>query len=350
LCIFREKKKESCHRILPSIVDEIFRVKYSSAILACLCGLLIYTAPLSAQELYLLGGALGRTASSDRTYTWSLEYTQALGEHTAISAAWLNEGHLPNHHRDGIMVQFWGRTRKINKQLVLAAGIGPYLWYDTELAESGFGYTDTHGVGGVFSLAGLWYTESPWVIQLRSNMIRTNSTDTYSAMVGLGYQLNHSQGHSPSSEIRTGERTTGNEITVFIGQTIANSYESQKSTAQGIEYRRRIARYLDWTIAWLNEGDNRLARRNGVLSQAWAVRAFFNDHLTLGVGFGPYLLIDKYRSIPNDEDTDVLAGMVTLSASYRFNPQWLVRLSWNRVTTNYNRDTDVIMIGPGYSF
>jgi hypothetical protein len=103
---------------------------------------------------------------------------------------------------------------------------------------------------------------------------------------------------------------------------------------------------LDWTIAWLNEGDNRLIRLNGILSQAWLVRAFFDEHLALGVGLGPYFLVDTH----SNEDRYTVAGVITLSASYRFNPNWLVRLSWNRVTTDYSRDTDVIMIGPGYRF
>ena len=95
-------------------------------ILTLLCGLLLSSAPLYAQELYLLGGLIGDTASSDRSYTWSLEYMQALGEYTAISVSWLNEGHLPNNHRDGPTVQLWARTKRIDKQFILAAGVGPY--------------------------------------------------------------------------------------------------------------------------------------------------------------------------------------------------------------------------------
>jgi len=92
-------------------------------------------------------------------------------------------------------------------------------------------------------------------------------------------------------------------------------------------------RYLDWTIAWLNEGDNHLIRRNGILSQAWLVRAFLDEHLALGVGLGPYALVDRH----GEGYRYTVAGIITLSASYR-------------ITTNYKRDTDVIMIGPGYRF
>jgi hypothetical protein len=320
-------------------------------ILTLLCGLLLYCTPLYAQELYLLGGSIGDTASGDRSYTWSLEYMQELGEYTAISVAWLNEGHLPSNHRDGPTVQLWGHTKRIYKQFVLAAGVGPYYYYDTELAKIGRGFSDTHGVGGVFSLAGFWYTEGPWVIELRTNLVKTNDIDTYSAMVGVGYQLDYSSAHGPSSEAGPPHvKTTDNEITVMIGQTTVNSANSPESIAQSIEYRRGITRYLDWTIAWLNEGDNRLIRRNGILSQAWLVRAFLDEHLALGVGLGPYVLVDRHGSSRDDEDTETVAGVITFSASYRFNPNWLVRLSWNRITTSYNRDTDVIMAGPGYRF
>ena len=43
-------------------------------------------------------------------------------------------------------------------------------------------------------------------------------------------------------------------------------------------------------------------------------------------------------------------GIVTLTTSYRFHPHWGVRASWNRIVTNYNRDTDVILGGIGYRF
>ena len=319
-------------------------------ILTFLFVLLICCKPLSAQELYLLGGALGDIESSNRSYSWALEYLQGLGEYTAFSISWLNEGHLPNNHRDGVAAQFWARTKKIDNQFVLAAGAGPYYFYDTLLAERGRGFNDTHGVGGIFSLAGLWYTESPWVIQLRSNVIKTNSIDTWSAIVGVGYQLDYLRARSLSSQSEVNKKTTDNEISILIGQTTINSSNSQQSVAEEIEYRRGITRYLDWTVALVNEGDNRLDNRSGILSEIWAVRDFANDRLALGIGLGPYFLIDRNRSATQTQDVYAIAGVLSLSASYRFNPNWLARLSWNRVATNYNRDADVIMIGPGYRF
>ena len=319
-------------------------------LLAVLLGLLAWCTPLHAQELYFLGGALGDAANSDRSYSWSLEYLQGLGEHAAFSLSYLNEGHLPNNHRDGITAQLWGRTPRMAGKFVLAAGIGPYYYCDTLLAQRGRGFADSHGLGAAFSLAGLWYTESPWVIQLRGNLIKTNNIDTWSAVAGVGYQLDYPQNLGSVSKALTDKKTTDNEISLLIGQATVNSANSPQSVAETVEYRRGIARYLDWTIALINEGDNRLENRSGILSELWVVRAFANDHVTLGVGLGPYFFIDRHRSQEQNEDKYAVAGVISLSASYRFNPNWLMRLTWNRIATNYNRDTDVIMIGPGYRF
>ncbi len=329
----------------------MLRIKYSiGRTLLLLLILPIYCTPLSAQELYLLGGALGDTANSDRSYSWSLEYMHGLGEQTALSISYLNEGHLPNNHRDGITAQFWVRTKKMYKQFVVAAGAGPYYYYDTLLAQRGSGFSDTHGLGGAFSLAGFWYTDCPLVLQLRSNWIKTNNIDTWSAMVGVGYQLDYSQSRNRSSEVKTRKKTTDNEINVLFGQTTINSSDSQRSVAEAIEYRRGIGHHLDWTIALVNEGDARLANRSGILSELWAVSTFLNHHLDLGIGLGPYFFTDRRHSPQQTKDWYSVAGVVSLSAGYAFNPNWLIRLTWHRIATNYDRDADIFMIGPGYRF
>ncbi|MHB8909429.1 MAG: hypothetical protein ACYDAA_11190 [Syntrophales bacterium] len=301
-----------------------------------------------------MGGVIGDSEASNRSYTWALEYMQGLTKYSAFSVSWLNEGHLPNNHRDGISAQLWGRLNVLHRRLSLEAGIGPYLFYDTKLAKSGGGFSDTHGVGAAASLAGVWHTEGRWLVQLRANWIETSSSiDTGSVMFGIGYQLDAPPIRGPLEIAPVQrERTTQNEITVLIGQTIVNSFDSQQSTAQSIEYRRGLARYLDVTVAWLNEGDSRILRRNGLITQLWAVREFFDDRIALGIGFGPYISVDNHgvgRS-SNDESQKMISGIVTLTASYRVSRKWAGRLSWNRIATGYNRDTDVIMAGPSFRF
>jgi hypothetical protein len=85
----------------------------------------------NSQEFSLLGGEVKNADSRDSSYSWQLEYREAVGDHFAASFSYLNEGHVPNHHRDGHAIQLWGRTDFFNRSLSLAAGVGPYFYFDT---------------------------------------------------------------------------------------------------------------------------------------------------------------------------------------------------------------------------
>ncbi|PKO58180.1 MAG: hypothetical protein CVU24_17600, partial [Betaproteobacteria bacterium HGW-Betaproteobacteria-18] len=122
-----------------------------------LCGVLIFLSFLWApspgltQELFLLGGGLARSNLSDPTYAWALEYLEGIGENFAASFSYLNEGHLPNNHRDGVAAQLWVRKQFLNRQLSLAVGAGPYRYFDTRTFQLSTSSSDSHGWGGVLS-------------------------------------------------------------------------------------------------------------------------------------------------------------------------------------------------------
>jgi hypothetical protein len=308
--------------------------------------------PAWAQEFLGLGGIMQQADTYDRTASWQLEYQEGLGEHFAFSIGYLNEGHVPDHHRDGHTAQLWTRTTLFDRRLSLAAGAGPFYYFDTVAAKSGASYANDHGWGANLSLAATWYTDSRWLFQLRTNLIEANAkADTLSALVGIGYQLEApaTPGPRPTAQSRS-EKTTNNELTVFLGRTIVNSFHSEHSVATAIEYRRGLLPYMDWTLTWLYEGDNRLSRRNGVCTQLWAVRDFFADRLTLGFGGGLYFNVDHYLAQGRNGYEDEASGIATLTSSYRFDRHWDLRSSWNRIVTNYNADTDMILAGVGYRF
>lgn len=314
--------------------------------------LVLAVTPVSAQELYILGGATKDLDSHNRSYAWQLEYMEGFGEHFVGSISYLNEGHVPLHHRDGNTVQIWARANVLDRRLSLAAGAGPYYYYDTTSSSDGVS-TNNHGLGGMFSLAATWYTESRLLLQLRANWVKTpGSIDTVTTVAGIGYQLAPPSTPGPLPKAPPQEKkTTNNEITMFVGRTIVNNNGSEHSAAASIEYRRGLLRHMDWTAAWLYEGDNRLNRRNGLSTQLWAVSAFMDDRFALGVGGGAYIAIDRYHNLlPDNDGHRPVSGIVTLTGSYRFHPQWDVRTSWNRIVTNYNKDTDVILGGVGYRF
>jgi hypothetical protein len=325
----------------------------------CIVGLVLLTVTFvsvtaGAQEILGLGGMMKDTATAaDRSASWQLEYNEGLGDHSAYSISYLNEGHLPAHHRDGITSQLWTRTTLYGGRLSLAAGAGPFYYFDTVAAKTGDSYTNDHGWGANLSLAATWYTADRWLLQFRSNFIETVSgLDTVSALVGIGYQLEAppAPGPRPFAVPQT-EKTTNNELTVYVGQAIVNSFTSEHSVATAIEYRRGLLPFVDGSVSWIYEGDKRLTRRNGVSTQLWAVKDFFAEQLGIGIGAGAYFSVDNYHDNDgNQEKNSAVSGIITMTASYRFHPHWNLRTSWNRIVTNYSRDTDVVLGGVGYRF
>ena len=307
-----------------------------------------------AQELSLFAGGLRESGTKEGSPVWALEYQHPLHENVGASFSWLNEGHVPGHHRDGQSIQIWGRTNVLDRRLSLAAGVGPYRYFDTTVSSAGDGYGNVHGWGTVGSLAATYYTGSRWLYQMRFNRIVTHdSINTSALMFGIGYQLEPVSERGPQvSAPRQLEKTTTDEITLFLGRTIVNSYDSERDSARALEYRHGLGRYFDVTLGVLNEGDPGLVRRTGITAQIWAVREVLaSDRLVLGIGFGPYLAIDKYRtSVSGEGGGSDFSWIFTATAADRFSRHWDARISWNRINTDYHRDTDVILFGAGYRF
>lgn len=308
-------------------------------------------APAGAQEIIVYGGASGHTRTDSTSYTWGVEYLQGLGEQAAFSVSWLNEGHLPDHHRDGQCVQLWGRSAFFNRRLSLAAGLGPYLYYDTVPAAVGR-TRNTRGLAAIASLTATWYRGDRWLIQLRSNFIETQaSIDTASLALGIGYQLDPPPAPGPLPKAPSQvNQTTSNEISLLIGRTIVNDSRTPSAAAVAFEYRRGLGRYVDWTVGWLSEGDDHRTYRNGPLTELWAVRSFFDERLALGAGAGFHLDFFKEDPHPGEEKITTLAGVTSITAAYRLPAQWLARITWNRIITDYHRDADVFVGGLGYRF
>jgi hypothetical protein len=319
----------------------------AAVILACLA------LPAFAQELIFLGGATRSTQTHLSTYAWLLEYKQGLSEHEALSFAYVNEGHFPYHHRDGNAAQLWWRTNLFERRLSLSFGLGPYYFYDTTRPPGGGpGYVDQHGWGGLASLSAAWFLKHGLVLEARVDSMATfSSYNTVSAVVGVGYQLAPVASPGPLARPpHQAEWTTRQEVVVYLGQTIVNSFHSEQSSSQCLEYRRGIGRYVDASVGWLNEGDSRLVRRNGLEAELWAVRSFLEDRLALGVGGGTYFALDQRRQPrPGESGKGSIDGIVTLRVAYR-NGRWEVPLRWDRIVTGYDRDTDVFTTGLGYRF
>ncbi|TDV38937.1 hypothetical protein C7405_10154 [Paraburkholderia caballeronis] len=325
------------------------KLNWTPAVIAA--ALAVASGSAAAQEFALYSGPL--KSGPDHTYSWSMDYTEGFGQYFAGSVTWLNEGHIPDHHRDGQLVQVWGRLPLAQRRLVFSLGVGPYRYFDTEVAKQGLGYSNTHGWGVVYSARATWYSTHRWTANLQLNRVQVSSgPSTTALLVGIGYQLDAPDTPGPRDfALARTHKVTNNEITLMAGQTILNSLDSQTSVAEAIEYRRGITNFVDATIGYLHEGNGLAARRDGGTAQLWLTRAFFDDRLTLGAGAGLYAAIHHGSDGDARSTGDgILSALVSVSASYRLTDHWAARVTWNRVMTRYSRDTDVILGGIGYRF
>jgi hypothetical protein len=110
------------------------------------------------------------------------------------------------------------------------------------------------------------------------------------------------------------------------------------STAGSIEYRRGLWRYVEWTAGALYEGRSNLIDRYGLTTQIWLAEPFFDDRLALGAGVGFYFAEDRRRE---QRSSVFLSEIVSITASYRLSAHWLVRGTWDRIITDYDRDSDI---------
>jgi hypothetical protein len=323
-----------------------------------ICILLLFIShamqPAWGQEIIGLGGWLKDYSKTyGETYSWQVEYQEALSEHFAYSISYINEGHLWNNHRDGQALQLWLRTKLFDPRLSLAVGAGPFLYYNTTRAEVGTTWSNNHGWGALLSLGATWYTSDNWFLHVRTNWNQTTTSfSTASTLFGIGYQFAPPSSTGQAEHATTPrEESLKNEITLFYGQTIINSFGSELADAVSLEYRRSLFPSVDWTISFLYEGEDQVIRRNGLITQIWGMRSFFSHRLSLGIGGGAYFVFNRheYEHTTSTQGKDI-AGVVSITSSYRFFPHWGMRFTWDRIVTNYDRDADVILCGIGYHF
>lgn len=302
-----------------------------------------------AQELSLLAGSL--RSSGESTYSWEGTYRSGLGTYAAWSFSWLNEGHLPNHHRDGQALQIWGRLPLLERW-ELSAGVGPYRYFDTVTGRADGAFVNAHGWGALLSLRAAYYFDSRWIGQIELNRVKVNGgPDTTALLFGVGYQLEGPEQSGPRERpVVRDSNVTGNELTLMLGASIQNSDKSDSSPAETLEYRHGLGRYVDVSASLMHESGQFQGRRYGIAAQIWATNAFFADRFALSAGVGPYVAVTQ-DNIPADRTGDGrVSALVSVSASYKFGTRWLARVTWNRFATRYDHDADLIQVGLGVRF
>jgi len=321
----------------------------SAVYCAVLLGLAAATA--DADELAVLGGGISEHSSDAQSFTWALDYRHALTPNFGVGASWINQGHVPNHHRDGLAAQLWIGTTAFDPRLSFAAGIGPFYYFDTTRHAPGELERDNHGWGVLYSASARWEFVRNWLVELRLQYTETRrSIDTTSVLLGVGYKLDGEPTTDAAPARSAWSSSTRNEVAFLGGRAVVNDFSSEPSFAMSVEYRRSLNDHFDWTLAWLHEGQPRLARRHGVVSELWLGRTLGEGRWTIGAGIGVDVVADVFPGDFAEGGRERLAGILSLTSSYRLNPDWNARATWHRVSADHPFDSDVFLLGIGYNF
>jgi hypothetical protein len=303
-----------------------------------------------ASELHLYLGGLHAIPHSEPTYSWALEYRRPFSDHFSGSFTWLNEGHVPGHHRDGQAIQLWWHTALANRGPMLQVGLGPYRYFDTVAASNADQYANAHGWGLVASAGATWHIGSGWLTSLRINRVHAhNSIRSTAVVAGIGYRFESASDDTSGARATKPGADSGRwELDAMVGGTVVNSFDSDAELAKAIGLRVRATDHLTGSLAYLNEGDVQRGRRAGLAPQIW-LEDDLTDRLTVGVGVGPYFAMRKLRR-SNRRSASTVSALISITAAYAITPEWIGRLIWNRVETRYDRDADVVMFALGYRF
>jgi hypothetical protein len=299
-----------------------------------------------AQDASLLAGGMRVDQNEDDTsFAVALGYTQHINKYVSVSADYLNEGHPKLHHRDGLGAQFWVHTAVPARGWSVAAGIGPYYYFDTTTGNGSFSdYRNDHGWGQLMSLSAKYHLASNAYLEARlSHTHGITAHDTTMLMFGAGYEL-----RNLPREIRLQNAEKGDNLLMLLaGRSIVNSFASETANSYGLEYRRTVNPNVEWSVILMSEGKVDAAERKGVAGQVWLLRPF-TERTVLEMGFGAYAMRDQLdRKDAKAERETRVARIASIGMRYRINDDWRAQLTWSRVITNYERDSDVFMLGAG---
>jgi hypothetical protein len=328
---------------------------------SCLAAIGLFCAGLNlrAQELSVLGGTTTPSEIKDSSYAWQIDYRQDFYENFASSIAYINEGHIPGHFRDGTAWEAWGNLPLFNDRIAISLGAGVYYYYDTE-SGPGNNSNDIHGTAPIFSLSLTGYLSDRVFYRVMVNRINpSGDIKTETATVGVGYWFGLNRrplGTKPGqADAADSHYVTEPQLAVFGGQSIVNTFLSPKALAGAAEYRQGLLPHLDGTASFIYEGDPKIVRRSGVAFQLWPVNTFFDESTFVGIGVGPYVFIDRNHPVNTGQTINVglkdpaaIAPLVSLTIARELSDHWITRLIWDRVVSNYNRDSDIFLIGLGY--
>jgi hypothetical protein len=305
---------------------------------------------VSAGELDGYEGQLRSTSSGSTTYTWGLEYREPLTENFSAGFTWLNEGHLPDTHRDGQALQILWHSRSDAGGLVFEGGIGPYRYYDTHLLTAESSFENKHGWGVLASGGADWYFQNHWFAFLRLNeTLVTGKYGTTGLALGAGYKFPARYDLLPDPHGSTQDAAPVRprwEFDALFGERIGNTNHSQTGASEALGTRLHLSEHFTASVTNIGGQGTLLGWRDGFAFQLW-VEEQLTSRFEVGVGAGGFL-VSSDNSVSTGSSPSSLASMVSVSLAYSLSSRWIARAVWDRIGTGDDHDADIVQVGIGY--
>jgi hypothetical protein len=301
-----------------------------------------------AGDLDFFDGHLESNNDGAGTYSWGIEYREPFSSHFSGSFLWLNEGHLPDNHRDGQAVQLWWRSKAEPRSLVFDLGLGPYRYYDTHFTDTDPGFEDKHGWGGVASGSVDWYFRNNWFVFLRANQVITQKKyATTSEDFGFGYRfaslIKSAEEYGADAQDAASPRW---EIDGLVGQRIANTDHSQSGMAEAIDVRFRLSEHFLASASLITGQDTDLDWDAGFAVELW-LEQHLTPRFTVAAGAGAFL-VSEDDNLAGVQSPSNLQAVVSVSLGFAITPRWAARCVWHRLGTGDDHDADIWLLGMGY--
>ena len=331
----------------------------------------LFPLAMKAQELYLTpgteAGAMSAPGLHESSFSFEYGYRQYITPNFAASMTWLNEGHVIDHHRDGVAWEIWGNKSFLNDKLAFSVGAGPYYYFDTQSNSGVAG--DVHGTAPIYSLTATYYAGFNTFVRLSAHYVDpSRDIQIETVDLDIGFWLDRSP--RPQSEAKpmwntwsradlkdsgTGEDGLNDQLSLFGGGSVENSYTGEHRLAWAAEYRRTFLNHLDATVTYIDETNLKIARRRGIALQAWPTYRIpweLNGRsVWVGAGVGAYSAIGSRNQFKQGQYlTPIVAPFFSQTIAIGLNKSNSAdfRITWNRVTGYNSVDADVVLFGLGY--